>query len=403
MKTSMLRAALLLLLCTSAHSQESTAQETVLTDAEKAVFGRVATGEAGTGPLFWSQADRRVMFRHMPTVMPARRVAAGGKPYELRGAPVNLDTVTYEVDGETFPLSHYLDDPAQVGLIVVRDDDVLYERYSDGNNRDSVWISFSVTKSVTSMLIGAAIRDGFIESVDEPVANYLPRLRGTGYEKASIRDVLNMASGIRWNEDYADPGSDVAKAGAANGLALVKYLGTLPVEAESGEKFNYNTGETNLVGEILRAAIGNNAATYLTHKIWQPFGMEFDAWWSLGQPGGGELGGCCISATLRDYARLGLFAMNGGKLKDGTQVLPENWMADSTAPSQGYDGYGYLWWLRGDRGYAALGIFGQIIRIFPDDNLVIAAHSNAETAVDSTYHLHHRAAIEAIRDYLVNR
>lgn len=384
------------LLCLSAFSAFS------LTDEEQAVFKRLSMQEGAGGPLFWSQADRRIMFRHMARVMPARQVKAGESAFPLVESPISLDAVTYTVDGETYPLSHYLNDPAQVGLIVVKDGKVLFERYSAGNDENSRWISFSVTKSVTAMLIGAAIQDGYIESVDEPVANYLPRLRGTGYEKATIKDVLNMASGLSWSEDYADPDSDVAKAGAFNGISLVKYLGTLPLEETPGEKFNYNTGETNLVGEILRAAIGNNAATYLSHKIWQPFGMGADAYWSLGEPGGGELGGCCINATLRDYARLGIFAMNGGQLPDGTSVLPDTWMAESTSPSKGYEGYGYLWWLMGDRGYAALGIFGQMIRIFPEDALVIAAHGNAKSAVGSVYHDHHRAAIEAIRDYLMS-
>jgi CubicO group peptidase (beta-lactamase class C family) len=351
--------------------------------------------------LFWPQEDRRIAFRMMNRISPTRTVVAGGDPFPLEPAPLDLSDVTYQVDGETYRLTDHLQKKALVGIIVVKDGEVLMEHYAPGNDEESVWISFSVTKSVTSMLIGAAIQDGFIESVDEPVVNYLPRLRGTGYEKATIRNVLNMASGIRWDETYADPESDVAAAGGANGLELVTYLGTLPTNAKPGAKFNYNTGETNLVGEILRAAIGNNAATYLTHKIWQPFGMGSDAYWSLGEPGGGELGGCCISATLRDYARLGLFALRDGRLTDGTQVLPERWMSESVTSSAAADFYGYLWWLFGDRGYSALGIFGQMIRVYPEDNLVIAVHSNAEAAVDTDYHEHHRTAVEAIRDFVV--
>lgn len=370
--------------------------------ADSEVLARLAESGEQTELLFWSQEDRRVGFRNMSSLGPVRLIENGDSPFPLTSAPVDLGDVSYEVEGESFRLGDYLADPAHMGLIVVRGGEILFEDYSGGNSEESVWVSFSVAKSVTSMLVGAAIRDGFIKSVDEPVVNYLPRLRGSGYEQASIRNVLNMASGVRWNEDYADPASDVANAGAANGVALADYLSTLPVEADAGEVFNYNTGETNLVGEILRAAIGNNAATYLTHKIWRPFGMEYDAWWSLDEAGGGELGGCCINATLRDYARLGLFAMGGGRLPDGTPVLPENWMADSTRPSEGYGGYGYLWWLFGGEGYAALGIFGQLIRIFPGDDLVIAAHGNAEAAVDTEFHAHQDTAVQAIRDYLVS-
>jgi len=279
----------------------------------------------------------------------------------------------------------------------VQGGDVVYEHYAPGNDQSSRWVSFSVTKSLTSMLIGAAIKDGYINSVDDKVVDYLPRLRNSAYEAASIADVLHMASGVAWDETYSNPESDVAKAGGLNGIELTRYLRDLPNEAEPGTKFNYNTGETNLVGEILRSAIGNNAATYLSHKIWQPFGMEAEANWILGGPGAGELGGCCISATLRDYARVGLFALADGKLADGTQVLPEGWMAESTIPSQGFAGYGYLWWLFDEGAYAALGIFGQQIMIDPKNDLVIALHSNAPAAVNTDYHRHIEAAIDAIR------
>ena len=351
--------------------------------------------------LFWPVDHRRVAFKNIRHIFPTRTIEASETPYELSSQPMDLGRVTYAVAGESFSISDFTAMASQVGLIVVKDDDVLYEHYAPGNDRDSQWMSFSVTKSVTSMLVGAAIKDGYIQSVDEPVVNYLPRLRGTGYENTTIRNVLNMASGVRWNEDYADPESDVSKAGGINGLPLVRYLSQLPTDATPGEKFNYSTAETNLIGEILRAAIGNNAATYLTHRIWQPFGMESDAYWALGEAGGGELGGCCINATLRDYARVGIFAMQNGTLKDGAQVLPPDWMKASTAPSAGYQGYGYLWWLY-DEGYAARGIFGQMIRIDPEHNLVIVVHSNAPTAVDSEYHEHMGAAVDAIRAYLAN-
>ena len=370
--------------------------------ADSELLARLAEMEQ-TGVLFLSQEDRRIAFGNMASLSPSRFIEAGDAVYPLRETPVDLDEVSYEVAGESYGLADYLQDPAHVGLIVVRDGDILLEEYSGGNDENSVWVSFSVTKSVTSMLIGAAIQDGFINSVDEPVVDYLPRLRGTSYEHASIRNVLNMASGVRWNENYADPASDVAQAGAANGLRLANYLGGLPGENEPGEVFNYNTGETNLVGEILRAAIGNNATTYLVHKIWQPFGMEFDAWWSLGRAGGAELGGCCISASLRDYARLGIFAMNGGRLRDGSRVLPDGWMDESVRPSRGNEGYGYLWWLFDDGSYAARGIFGQLIRIFPEDGLVIAAHGNAEAATGTDFHAHQQAAVQAIHSYLADK
>ncbi len=361
-----------------------------LVDLQQAADGRGSL-------LFWSTPQRRVGFANIDQILPVRRIEAGVRVLPLEPALRDLGNVSYEVDGTRYVVSEFLADPASMGLIVVQDGKVLYEHYADGHDADTRWISFSVTKSVTSLLIGAAIQDGFIDSVDTPVVHYLPRLRGTSYEHTTIRHVLNMASGVRWNEDYADPNSDVSRAGAANGVALVRYLADLPNDAAPGEKFNYNTGETNLAGELLRAAIGNNAATYLTHRIWQPFGMQADAYWMLGEAGGGELGGCCINATLRDYARIGMFALADGVLTDGTRVLPEGWMAESVAPSRGYEGYGYLWWLDGDGAYSARGIFGQTIRIDPASGLVIAMHSNAPAAVRTDFHAHQTAVMAALR------
>ena len=357
---------------------------------------RAKAGDVVDGLLFWSQPERRVAFGHVDQIFPTRTIQAGDSPYALTSQSVDLSDIRYQVDGKQYSLADFRAMDAHVGLIVVQDDTILAEHYSATNTAETRWISFSVSKSVTSMLIGAAIKDGFIESVDDPVINYLPRLRGTAYEHTTIKNVLNMASGVKWNEDYADRDSDVAKAGGLNGVELVKYLATLPAEVTPGEKFNYSTGETNLVGEILRAAIGNNASTYLSKKIWKPFGMGADATWLLGGEDGGELGGCCISATLRDYARIGLFALHNGQLKDSTEVLPENWIQQSTAPSLGMDGYGYLWWLFGSERFAALGIFGQQIFVEPKSNLVIAMHSNAPTAVDSEYSKHQRALVQAL-------
>lgn len=355
-----------------------------------------ATGQIGGSILFWDEQERRVGFKNLHRIYPTRLLPASASPLPLGSRTRDLSELTYTVDGERFTVGDFLEHDSSIGVIVVQDGDVVLEYYEQGNDEKSPWVSFSVTKSVTSMLIGAAVHDGFIQSVDEPAVHYLPRLRGTSYEGASIEDVLHMASGVAWNEDYADPESDVALAGGLNGLELQRYLGGLPRETEPGTVFNYNTGETNLVGEILRSAIGNNASTYLTTKIWQPFGMEHDASWVISGPGAGELGGCCISATLRDYARVGLFALAGGVLPDGTRVLPEDWMARSTDPSEGSEGYGYLWWLY-DGSYAARGIFGQQIRIDPERDLVIAVHSNAPAAVGTPYHEHIDAVIDAIR------
>jgi CubicO group peptidase (beta-lactamase class C family) len=329
--------------------------------------------------LFWTPEEQVAGYRNARRIFYTRTVAAGGEALELPAAPVELGQVRIETADRSMTVDEYFVRQNVAGLLVLKDGAIAYERYGLGNDRDSRWISFSVTKSVVSMMVGAAIRDGYIGSLDEKVTDYLPRLKGSSYDQSTLRSILQMSSGVAWNEDYADPESDINTAPWAT-LELYEFLRNKPREAQPGEVFNYNTAETNLVGNLLRSAIGNNLSTYLSEKIWRPFGMESDAYWNLTEPGGGEFGGCCINATLRDYGRLGLFALRQGRLQDGSEVLPPGWMRASTTPSRGYDGYGYLWWLMDDGDYRATGIFGQGICVHPQANVVVALHSAREVA-----------------------
>ncbi|MEM7217420.1 MAG: serine hydrolase [Pseudomonadota bacterium] len=351
-----------------------------------------------TSILFWPEAVQIEGYRTIAQQFPTRRVAASAEPLPLPAAndPLDPRSIRFPAFDAEISLHDWLTRDRVVGAIVVHRGEVLHESYRFGNTAESPWISFSVAKSLTSMLIGAAIRDGYIASVDDPVADYLPLLRSSGYRDATIEDVLRMASGVAWDENYFDPNSDVSRAGGLNGLPLIRYMSGLQRETEPGVKFNYSTGETNLAGAVLRAAIGNNAAEYLTHRIWQPFGMEHDATWLLAEAGGGELGGCCLNATLRDYARIGLFALGGGVLADGKGVLADGWMRESVAPSPGYAGYGYLWWLGADSRFGARGIFGQMIHIDPKRELVIAFHGAWRAAVGRELGARRAQAVEAI-------
>ena len=185
-----------------------------------------------------------------------------------------------------------------------------------------------MTKSITSTLVGAAIQDGKIKSIDDPVTPYIPQLAGSAYEGVKLRQLLTMSSGVKWNEDYADPNSDVARAGAAilePGVnPIVSYMKTLPRANEPGTKFTYNTGETDLVGILLSNAVGKTLSQYASEKLWQAYGMERDATWIVDRAGH-ERGGCCMSMTLGDYARFGQFMLDGG-IARGQQILPDGWI-----------------------------------------------------------------------------
>ena len=357
-------------------------------------------GSVEASPLFMSQAERRIAFAHFDVLFPTRVIRGSGAASSLPSAQIDLSGVRFTANETDMTVADLLDSEHLMGLLVVQDGKVLMEHYAPDHGANVQWVTFSVTKSVTSLLIGAAIQDGYIDSVTDPIVKYLPRLAGSEYGESRVRDILQMASGIAWNEDYEDPESDVASAATLNGVALTDYLSQLPRVAPPGTRFNYNTAESNLLGEVLRSAIGMNAAPYLSQKIWQPMGMESDANWLLSLPEDRETGGCCISATLRDYARLGLLALADGVLPDGTRVLPEGWMAASTAASQGYTGYGYKWWLDADGRYGAYGIFGQAIAVDPKAQLVIAVHSNGQAASGSVYDQELEAALAAISEHL---
>ncbi len=347
--------------------------------------------------LFWTPKQQVSGYRNMHRLTPARVVPTGGNPYPLTVDAVDLGGVEIDTGDRRLTVDQFVRRKNVAGLIVVKDDKIVYERYELGNTAESRWVSYSVAKSVTSLLVGTAINDGYIRSVDEPVTNYLPRLRDSSYEEATIRNVLQMSSGVEWDEDYADPESDINTV-PWDTLGIVEYLRHKPRLYAPGVIYNYNTAETNLVGTLVRSAIGNNLSTYLSEKIWKPFGMEHDAYWILTEPGGGEFGGSSLNATLRDYARIGLFALRDGKLPNGERVLPEGWMDESITPSRGFREYGYLWWLRGGGAYSAAGIFGQGIYINPAENVVIAIHSaRAKASTDSDWALQN-ALYEALKD-----
>lgn len=355
--------------------------------------------------LNWTPEQQIAGYRNIEKIGPARLVPASNEPLLLprRERDLGKMQISGEFEEESFSLSldEFFERKRVAGLLVVKDGVIVYERYGLGNAETSRWVSFSVTKSVVSLLIGAAIHDGYIGGVTEKVTAYLPRLNGSQYDDTTLAHLLQMASGVEWNEDYDDPESDVSVA-TWETLALYEFLSSKPRAATPGELFNYNTAETNLAGNLLRAAVGNNLSTYLHHEIWQPFGMEHDAWWPLTEEGGGEFGGCCLAATLRDYARIGLFALRDGILSDGTRVLPAGWLTESTAPSKGADFYGYLWWLRKGGAYEAAGIFGQGIHIDPAENVVIALQSAREVASDQRDWRIQEAMFRAIRNALAD-
>ncbi|MEX2467294.1 MAG: serine hydrolase domain-containing protein [Gemmatimonadota bacterium] len=346
--------------------------------------------------LLWTPEQQLAGFPNYDLLFDTRRIPASTRPSELPARPADFGDLAYDVGGRTYGLDDFLARNHVTGLIVVQDGEVLLERYVPPNAPSTRWVSYSVAKSVVSLLLGAAIQDGTIGSVDDRVTDYIPLLEGSAYDAVRIRNVLRMSSGVAWNEDYSDPDSDVSREIDFGGVERLHFLSEKPRVAAPGERFNYSTGEIYLAGAVVRGAVGNNLSSYLHQKIWEPFGMEADANWMLVEPGGPEYAGCCISATLRDYARLGLFVLADGVLDDGRRVLPEGWIAESTTPSPANDGYGYLWWLGDDGAFTARGIFGQMIHIDPARDLVIATHGAWPSPTGEEFSAHRDGFVGAV-------
>ena len=337
--------------------------------------------------LFWTPAQQEIGYRSVETIFPTRVIKAGANAYPIPSASGAFD-VSYGFKGLKWTTDTFMKENRLAGLLIIKDGGIVLERYGLGRAAGDRWMSFSVGKSVTSTLIGAAIKDGKIKSLDAMVTDYLPGLRGSAYEDVTIRNLLTMTSGVKWNEDYADPTSDVAlfaqgKPGPDGENPIVAYMAKLPREAAPGTKFVYKTGESDLIGVLLERATRKHPADYLSQQIWSKFGMERDAVWMLDRAGE-ELGGCCISMTLRDYGRFGLFIMNGG-VAGGEQVVPTEFLAQATRSQVKSDfgnyGYGFQWWIHPDGASEASGIFGQSIYINPVEKLIIVTNSAWAQAV----------------------
>lgn len=339
----------------------------------RAVFATLPTNK---DLLFWNQDQRDAAFRaldRLPLLAKTRVVAAGPTPSPLPpGPPLKLP-----VDVDAFMAGQ-----RSAAVLIVHDGKLRLERYGLGFDASGRWTSFSVAKSVTSTLVGAALRDGHIRSMDDKVTDYIPEMKGSAYDAVSIRQLLTMTSGVRWNEDYRDPASDVAlfnKHQPEEGVdALVSYLRRLPREVPPGTRWNYSTGETNLVGILVTRAVKKPLATYLSEKIWVPAGMEQQATWILSRTGA-EISGCCLQAAPRDFARFGVFILDGARI-NGQAIVPDGWLADATreqiAIAQPGRGYGYQWWTRPEGAFDARGIFGQGIFFDPKRKLVIVTNAN---------------------------
>ena len=316
-------------------------------------------------------------------------ISASEKPFVFEKEDFELPD-SYEFEGEQLNLLEGLDHFHTDGLIILHDGKMLFEKYWNGNTKDSKHIAFSVSKSYLSALFGIAIEEGLIKSIDDNVSIYLDDFEGTGYEDVKIKNLLQMSSGIEFNEDYADPNSDINRfaRATAKGSSFRDFAKTLKNGKKQGTYNHYVSLDTQVLGMILESVTDMPLREYLYKRIWSKIGTESDAYYIADKTGTDmALGG--LNATLRDFSKFGQLYLNEGSW-DGEQIVPESWVVKSHTPdaphlmpnagdlSSSEWGYGYQWWIPGDplTDYTAHGIFNQFIYVDPVSNVVIAKTSS---------------------------
>ena len=353
---------------------------------------------------FVKPQDRAEKFRQPDAYFPHRMAMPGNNVLQLpRSAVADDFEVTYELDGNSYTIDDFNERTKTNALLILKDGKVVKEIYRNGATPESRFISWSTAKSFVSTLVGMAIEDGYIDGVDDQLTKYLPALKGSAYEGVSIRDALQMSSGVEWNEasyDFDDFSVPLNRGWeysiVQHQYRFVEGANALPRAHAPGEKYNYNTLETCILGWLVETVTRQRMTQYFEKRLWQPAGMEFKASWVIDGPEGigREMAGGMLGASLRDYGRFGLLMLNGGKL-NGKQLVSEEWVkAATTADREAVDygnlyvdyplGYGYQWWLLPNGHFEAQGIYGQLVYVAPEDAVVIVKLSYwPEPLVDS--------------------
>lgn len=334
--------------------------------------------------LRWHMLDGDVnslTFRSMDSLFTTRSVPRSGQVWKLPRSDHALD-FSYSFKGQDHAAADFLERTYTNALLIMKDGRIVTEIYRNGSNDRTRFMAWSMTKSITSVLIGCALEEGRIKSLDDQITLYLPELKGSGYQGATIRDIIEMRSGVDYEEryDFANPG-----AAARNHInALVKNVArfadaarTLKSIHKPGKVFQYKTIDTAVLGWLIERVTGQTVAAFTARRLWEPLGAEADGFYIMdGEPGvGREFSGAGFNATLRDYARFGQMVLNGG-VADGHRIVSANWLAQSARsafeedPARG--GYGFQWWtMPGSDAFSAIGLQGQYVFVDPATRTVV--------------------------------
>lgn len=342
-----------------------------------------SAADTGSGITAMFSGDRFENFRNMDKFVPTSTMTPSAKAWDLGESADHLN-FTHTLLGKPTSLEAFLDLSDTSAFLVLKDGKIIYEKYAHGDSVNSLHTSFSVAKSFTSALIGIAIEQGKILSVDDPIRAYLPELTSPTYDGVTIKQVLQMSSGVKFNENYTDPNSDINKMTTlVPPMSWLEYINTLGREHEPGTFNHYASINTQLLGILLVRVTGKSLTEYMQSELWHPLGMENKGLWVLDDEGY-ELAMGGLAASARDYAKLGLLYLNNGK-RGRHQIVPKKWVKRSVIPNEPHlmpgknaassnvSGYQYQWWTPRfwDGDFLARGIWGQNIYVHPKNRVVI--------------------------------
>ncbi|MGO4609912.1 serine hydrolase domain-containing protein [Variovorax sp. 2RAF20] len=340
-------------------------------------------------------------YQHMDQLFGVSRLTASPRPSPIAGrAPWSSADFRLTTGGTTENFDAFLERHRMNAIVVMQDGKIVKETYRNGSGPATPFIGYSMSKSVIAMLIGIAIQEGRIKSVNDLIVQYLPELKGTGYDTVTVRNLLMMRAGTDWKEIYT-PGSELDRHRDQSLNEAKVYYEDYAFRAKPllppGTRFNYSTLDANLVGWLLERAVGMPLTSYMATRLWHPMGAEAGAYWVNQGPGQAQrpFYGAGMAASLRDWARIGQVALDDGRAQ-GAQLIPAAWMKESTSRLNEQPGYGYFWWTMGDKGYGAIGVNGQAIYVQPATRTVIAVAGYWVGAVDDKLGAERTAFFEAI-------
>jgi CubicO group peptidase (beta-lactamase class C family) len=382
--------------------------------AQGVTIGGTPSGsdEEGSRLTAMFSGDRFENFRNMAKFVPTSVMPPSPEPWDLGPSRDSLQ-YTGDFHGAPTSLDQFVTLSDTSALLVIQDGVVVYEKYAHGDSVESLHTSFSVAKSFISALIGISLSEGRIESLDDPVRKYLPELTSQTFDGVTVRHVLQMSSGMRFNEDYTDPEADInTMIGLVPPMTYLEYINTLGREREPGTFNHYVSMNTQLLGMLLIRVSGESLTEYMIRKLWHPLGMEQEGLWTLDNEGH-ELAMGGLAASARDYAKLGLLYLHGGRRGDAP-VLPAGWAEESVTPnaphlmpgenpnSTNTAGYMYQWWTprNWDGDFLARGIWGQNIYVHPGNRVVIVKLAADPKNFDARYKLAYIDYLQALAQSL---